>query len=99
MATPEPQNPQTPQNPQLPQHPSTGPAPHEERPPDRRRTDIKEAPENAREAVDAGETEPLPEERHREPPAPREERRDPPGNEPAVEAPPDPDQPESDRTA
>ena len=70
------------------------PAPHEERPPDQRQTDIDEARENARDAVDAGETEPLPEERHREPPTDRPEREDPPSNDPAVQEPVDPDKPE-----
>jgi len=91
MSTPQPGNPQ------LPQHPS-GPAPHEEQPPDRNRTQVKEAPANAREAVDAGETEPLPEEYHREPPQPREDREDPPPADPAVSDPPDPDKPQSQRT-
>ena len=82
MATPEPQSPQ------LPQHPAPGPAPHEEQPPDRNRSNVNDAPANAREAVDAGETEPLPEEHHREPPAQRDEREDPPANEPDVKEPP-----------
>lgn len=91
MATPN-QNPQ-PQEPQLPQHPSPNPAPHEERPPDRNRTQVDDAPPKARDAGDVGETEPLPEERHREPPQPRPERDEPPADNPAVIDPPVPHQP------
>ena len=82
MPTPQPQNPQ-PQDPQLPQHPS----------PDRNRTKVDDAPPKAREAGDIGETEPLPEEGHREPPQPRPERDDPPAGNPAVIDPPVPQQP------
>lgn len=92
MPTSQPQNPQ-PQDPQLPQHPSPNPAPHEERPPDRNRTQVDDAPAKAREAEDIGERDPLPEERHREPPQPRPERDEPASGEPAVNDPPVPEQP------
>jgi hypothetical protein len=91
MSTPQPQNPQ-PQDPQ-PQHPNPNPAPHEERPPDRNRTQVDDAPPKARGVEDVGEKEPLPEERHREPAQPRPERDEPPAGNPAVIDPPVSDRP------